>query len=235
MGLAGYSVAAAATLLAIDVPSVTWFLLRRRESLGLLRPRGNGRTLMRLAWLSLPLGMASTTMVLALCLPRYVVSYCLGREALADLAIAGSFAVGAALVVGALVQAAGPRLAHYYAAGNAAAFAELLLKLLGSTAACSGVLALTLVVAGRSILRIVYGPQFSHLATLAAALMAAFAFKDLTIPLGRAITAMRCFRTNMAIRIFGVVVLLGLLPGLTHTGDCPARWWPSCSVGWRRP
>jgi O-antigen/teichoic acid export membrane protein len=213
--MAGYSIAAAATLLAVDIPSVIWCLTRQRESLRSLRPLWRAITLGRLAWLSFPLGMAGTTMILALCVPRYMVSYYLGREALADFAIAGSFAVGATLVVGALAQAAGPRLAHYYAAGNMSAFWLLLLKLLVSTAACSGALALAMFVAGRPILRIVYGQRFAHLASLAALLMLASLFKDLTVPLGRAITAMRHFRTNMAIRVFGIFILLALLPILT--------------------
>ena len=71
-----------------------------------------------LAWLSLPLGLATASLSLMTSIPRYWISNHLGNEALGGFAVAGSLMVAMSLVVGAMSQAASPRLARYYAAGN---------------------------------------------------------------------------------------------------------------------
>lgn len=241
-GVCGFSIAAAATLLLVDVPRAVRVLNEASGNDGVGWARRIGRELsegifitrtsplpfrrcLGLAWLSLPLGLATVGMALTTSLPRYWISYYLGEEALGGFAVAGGLMVASALVVGAMSQAAGPRLAQYYAAGDTAEFSRLLVRLLGWVAAVGAAMVLIMALAGARILTVLYGADFARFADLAVCLMVAAALRNLSVPLGRAISSMRRFRTNLVVRALGILVLLGLLAGLIPSlGLMGAAW-----------
>lgn len=217
-GVLGFSLAAVFTLLAIDIPCTVSVLSSDRSPQtlrSLLHFTAAPRVLMRLAWLSLPLGLATAVMSLTTSIPRYAVSYCLGHTALGAFAVAGALTVATSLIVGAVTQAASPRLAKDHAAGNATAFARMLWTLLGSVSAVSLAAVVGLALFGRPLLSLLYGSEFGPFARLATCLMLAAALRNISVALGRAISAARRFRTNLVIRLLGIGVTAALVPPWT--------------------
>jgi O-antigen/teichoic acid export membrane protein len=185
----------------------------------------SARRLTALAWLSLPLGIVATSMALTTSLPRYAISHYLNAAALGAFAVAGGLAVATGLFVGAMSQAAGPRMAHLYAAGDKTALVGLLRRLLLLVAAVGVVQVAVMALAGAPILKLLYGRQFACYANLALCLALAAAIKDLATPLTRALNSMRRFRTNMAVRVVSIALLAGLLPVLVERyGLMGASW-----------
>lgn len=188
-----------------------------------IRPRIS--VLLGLAWLSLPLGLATASLSLMTSVPRYWISHRLGNEALGGFAVAGSLMIALSLVVGAMSQAASPRLARYHAAGDT----DALLRLLGGLslwlAAIMIISLLVMAVAGRWIIGLLFGPAYVPLADVALCLMLAAGLRNFSIFLGRSISSMRRFRTALLLRIAGIVVLVFLLPGwIDWLGLMGAAW-----------
>jgi O-antigen/teichoic acid export membrane protein len=158
-------------------------------------------------------------------LPRYWISSRLGNEALGGFAVAGSLMVAMSLVVGAISQAASPRMARYHAAGNSKA----LRRLLGSVSLwLAGVMVISLLVmavAGRWVIGLLFGPAYTPFADVALCLMLAAGLRNFSIFLGRAIASMRRFRTSLLLRGAGIAVLVLLLPGwIDWLGLMGAAW-----------
>ncbi len=181
--------------------------------------------LLGLAWLSLPLGLATASLSLMTSIPRYWISNRLGNEALGGFAVAGSLMVAMSLVVGAMSQAASPRLARYHAAGNTGALLRLLRGLSLWLAAVMVISLLVMAVAGRWVIGLLFGPAYVPLAGVALCLMLAAGLRNFSIFLGRAIASMRRFRTSLLLRAVGIVVLVLLLPGwIDWLGLMGAAW-----------
>jgi O-antigen/teichoic acid export membrane protein len=80
-------------------------------------------------------------------------------------------------------------------------------------------------VAGRWVIGLLFGPAYVPLAGVALCLMLAAGLRNFSIFLGRAISAMRRFRTNLLLRLVGIVVLVLLLPGwIDWLGLLGAAW-----------
>ena len=140
-------------------------------------------------------------------------------------AVAGSLMIAMSYVVGALSQAASPRLARYYAAGNRAAFRRLLGRLSLWLAVVTVASVAVMAVGSRLVIGLLFGPAFVTYAALATCLMLAAGLRNFSILLGRAITSMRRFRTGLALRLLGVAVLIALLPGwIEWLGLMGAAW-----------
>ena len=181
--------------------------------------------LLGLAWLSLPLGLATASLSLMASIPRYWISNRLGNEALGGFAVAGSLMVAISLVVGAMSQAASPRLARYHAAGNTKALLRLLCGLGSWLAAIMVISLLVMAVGGRWVIGLLFGPAYAPLADVALCLMLAAGLRNFSIFLGRAISSMRQFRTSLLLRTVGITVLVLLLPGwIDWLGLMGAAW-----------
>jgi O-antigen/teichoic acid export membrane protein len=218
---------------AIPVLDEELEMVGRRSLRDLVRPyhcpqSSLGRSasvLLGLAWLSLPLGLATAGLSLMNSLPRYWISSRLGIEALGGFAVAGSLMVAISLVVGAMSQAASPRLARYHAAGNTDALLRLLRGLGLWLAAIMVVSLLVMAVAGRWLIGLLFGPAYISLANVALCLMMAAGLRNFSIFLGRAISSMRQFRTSLLLRAVGVAALVLLLPGwIDWLGLMGAAW-----------
>jgi len=247
----GFSIAAVAMLLAIDLPRALACEKRRGRNLKfeisnlksqipnlksqisdfrVHEPRGMGGSrstppYVRLAWLSLPLGLATASLSLTTSVPRYWISHRLGNTALGGFAVAGSLMIGLSLLVGALSQAACPRLARHHATGNRRAFMRLLGRLSLWLAVVTLFSVAMMAVAGHHLIGLLFGPAFVPYAAVATCLMLAAGLRNFSILLGRAITSMRRFRTGLALRLLGIAVLMAMLPGwIDWLGLLGAAW-----------
>jgi O-antigen/teichoic acid export membrane protein len=227
----GFFIATVATLLAIDVPRA---LDRRvassaaqthhRSFVGGSSVRSTAPYI-RLALLSLPLGLATASLTLTTSIPRYWIAARLGTSALGGFAVAGSLMIAMSYVVGALSQAASPRLARYHADGDRAAFLRLVGWLSLWLAAITIASVALMVLAGRPIIGLLFGQAFVPYAAIATCLMLAAGLRNFSILLGRAITSMRRFHTGLALRLVGIIVLVLLLPGwIDWLGLMGAAW-----------
>jgi O-antigen/teichoic acid export membrane protein len=181
--------------------------------------------LLSLAWLSLPLGLATASLSLMTSIPRYWISNRLGNEALGGFAVAGSLMIAMSLVVGAMSQAASPRLARYHSAGNTGALLRLLRGLCLWLGLIMIISLLVMAVAGPWVIGLLFGPAYVPLAGVALCLMLAAGLRNFSILLGRAISSMRRFRTSLFLRVAGIVVLVLLLPGwIDWLGLMGAAW-----------
>jgi O-antigen/teichoic acid export membrane protein len=168
-----------------------------------LLPRWQWKTLRKLVWLSMPLGLVMMLISLNSNIPQYLIEKYWGEGELGVFAAIAYLMVAGNMVVGALGQSASPRLAKYYAAGNATAFCRLLSQL-GAIGAVLGCTAVAIAqVAGREILTLFYRPEYGERADLFVWLMVAGGIGYVASFLGYGITAARYFRIQ--IPIFGAV------------------------------
>ncbi len=187
--------------------------------------RRKASILLSLAWLSLPLGLATASLSLMTSIPRYWISNRLGNEALGGFAVAGSLMIAMSLVVGAMSQAAAPRLARYHAAGNAEALFDMLRGLSLWLTVVMVTSSLIMALAGQWVIGLLFGPAYKPLAGVALCLTLAAGLRNFSILFGRAISSMRRFRTGLVLRVAGIVVLLLLLPGwIDWLGLMGAAW-----------
>ena len=142
-----------------------------------------------------------------------MVKHYLGDHALGVFASVACLAIVGSTVVSAVSVSASPRMARYHAAGNTAAYLRLLGKLVVLVAGLGTAAVLVMTLGGGPILSLLYGAEFARHAELAVYLMSAGAVAYLTLPLGVAVEAMRCFKTHMVVRGISVLTLLALAPG----------------------
>jgi O-antigen/teichoic acid export membrane protein len=156
-----------------------------------------------LSRLSLPLGLVMMLVALGNNIPRYFVEHYWGEGALGIFGALLYLGLAGTTVIGALGQAATPRLSRYYAAGQTAAFYVLLFKLaaVGATMGAIGVVVAR--IAGIPILRALYGPEYAAQSVILLWLMVAATISYVASLGGYAITAARYFRIQ--IPLFAVV------------------------------
>ena len=183
----------------------------------MLRPRWEMGTLARLAWLVLPLGIVAALGSLRNNIPRYFIEGYLGERELGIFAALAYLMVAGNTLVLALGQAASPRLAKYYAAGNDRAFRMLLLKLAGIGGLLGAAGVLVTLVAGREILTLLYRPEYAERHDVFVMLMVAAGIDYVATFLHYGMTAARYFRVQVPLFAFftGTVTLvcLWLIPG----------------------
>ncbi len=211
----GYPLATATVLFAFDLPNGVR-ILRCTADGESLQPHWHAGTMLRLAWLSLPLGAVLMLIALTSSIPRCLVGSFFGEHALGVfVSIVYVGMVGARVVVS-MGQSAGPRLAKYHACGDAPAYYRLLAKVLGLVLGLGVAVVAAVAAAGGPILGWLYAADYTPYLNLAVWLMAATAVAYLTVPLGIAVEAMRRFKTHMVIRGVGVGLLLMLIPGFAE-------------------
>jgi O-antigen/teichoic acid export membrane protein len=169
---------------------------RRPPSLtgmGTITPRWDCRKMRALTRIALPLGVAGMCVSVYGNLPRYFIQHYYGDRALGFFAAIAYAMTAGSLVVGALGQAAVPRLARYWASGNAGEFWGLLRQLVG-IGALLGVAGIgTAFFAGGPILRTFYRPEYAAYKDLLVWIMAAAAVGYAGSFLGYGINATRSF------------------------------------------
>lgn len=158
-----------------------------------IQPRWDKKTLSKLAWLSLPLGLVMMLISLNTNIPRYFIEIYLGKGELGIFAAIAYLMVAGTMVVNSLGESASPRLAKHFAAGENLEFRNLLLKLSG-IGALLGALGITVaLVGGRWILTILYQPEYGEHVNVFIWLMVASGIGYIGSFLGFGITATRAF------------------------------------------
>jgi len=235
----GSAVASAIVLAAYDVPSAGW--LGRvcgtvatgggRGGTGATRggvapapsvwPVWHARELCRLAWLALPMGVTTALNSLGVNLTRYLIVAFLGEAELGVFAAAASLLGIGRTFVGALGQAASPRLARDFATGRRREFRFDLLRLvlLAAGLGVAGLVASGL--AGGPILSLLFRPEYARHADVFVWLMAAGLATYLTSALGIGLTAARRFRIQVPLAASAIVT------------SALAGWWLIPAAGLR--
>ena len=163
----------------------------------LLQPHWHGKTLGKLTWLALPLGLVMMLISLNTNIPRYFIEYSLGVGELGIFGALSYLMVAGSMVVGALGQSASPRLAKYYAAGNKSGFEKLIWQLMGVGFLLGVVGVIVALVGGKPFLTLVYGAEYAQNLDVFVWLMVATGIGYLSSFLGYTITAARYFRVQM--------------------------------------
>lgn len=163
---------------------------------------------------ALPLGVVTLFGSLQDNVPRYLIEWHHGTEALGLYTPMASILVAGNLVITALGLTASPRLARLWATGAHREFLALLLRILG-IAVLMGALTVTVAaVAGEWILALLFGPAFAAEAHVLVWLAGAAAVTYLYVFLGSALNAQRRFRVQVPLHASSltvVVVLCALL------------------------
>ena len=195
-------------LAAVTVQAVTWaatvVLYDFRIVLGLLeapaeffRLRRNAlKSILLISW---PLGLVMTLVSLNTNLPRYILERKLGTAELGIFASLAYFLTAMGLVVTALGQSVCTRMSRQFAEGKVRDFHALLWKLIWfATVLGVAGLGLTLI-AGRTVLTIVYKPQYAEHVDLLLVMVATASLNAVASFLGFAMTAARCFHAQLPV------------------------------------
>ena len=159
------------------------------------------KTLVRLAWLSLPLGLVMMLLSLNLNIPRYFIQSYLGEKTLGIFGALSYLMIIGNIVVNSLSESASSRLAKYYAAADRRKFAALLIQLMtiGSAVGIGGILLAW--IGGKQIITLLYRAEYAQHQELFLWLMVAAGIGYASSSLGYALTAARYFRVQMPLFI----------------------------------
>lgn len=215
-GVVGLASASALVLVLYDVRSVALMLPEPDDMVSdegdqrsVVRPNWEMRTLVSLAWLSLPLGMVLALESLVTSIPRYFIAEHQGEYALGIFAPMAYVKRAGNIVAIALGLSASPRLAKYYAEGKVKAYRGLLLKLVGVGVLLGGAGVLVAVVFGREILTILYRPEYAEYQDVFVMLMVAAGIAYVATFLDYGMTAARYFRAQLP--LFALVTAVTVL------------------------
>jgi O-antigen/teichoic acid export membrane protein len=218
-GAVGMMIAWAVMLWAYDIRRAAGLVrdgLVRDGDAVRLRPCWQSPAVGRLAWRALPLGIVMLLISLKTNIPRYFIESSLGTEQLGIFGSMACFMIAGAYVVGALGQAASPRLAQYHVAGNRRAFRRLLHKLLALACLLGAGGVAAAAVLGRPLLAWLFGAEYSAHASVFPWLMLAAGIGYVAMPLGFAATATRRIRFQPL--VLGTVVLVTVVTSYLFIG-----------------
>jgi O-antigen/teichoic acid export membrane protein len=192
-GVLGLALAWALVLLAYDLPAACADPPEPSGPRSPVEPCWDAPRLLQLAWSALPLGLVMMLISLSTNVPRYFIAERLGERELGLFAAMAYLMVAGNTIVGALGQAASPRLARDFAAGRVADFQARLARLLMLGVVGGGMAIATVAAAGRPILAALYTPDYARRADVFLWLTVAAAIGGLASFLGYAMTAARQF------------------------------------------
>lgn len=172
-----------------------------------LRPARSRSTLSDLARITLPMGIAAMLASLYVSVPRYFLDYELGTYELGVFAAISNLTMVGTLVIGAIAQAALPRLSTYYEAGQRHLFLKLTctLALLGLLVAMLGVAMAAAI--GSDVLAIVYTDEYARYERVLVWLAVGTGISYLAWFSDYAISAMRRFRLQLVLNCITFVVV----------------------------
>ena len=217
VGLVGVLLVWAAVLFLFDS--------RNGARFGSISPSFNWRTLSRLAWLVLPLGVVAGLSSLGSELPRFFLNSAHGERELGLFAAVASLSRVGTFVSMALSRASAPRLAKYHAARAIRQFVRLLAKLMGLGFLVGSAGSLGALLFGKWFLSVAFGPEYAEKTGVLLWVMIAMGLVTTGTFLGTAVTAARRFTIQMAIHV-GKILVAGaicymLIP---RHGSLAAAW-----------
>ena len=222
-GASALAVVWAILLIAYDLPNGERVLNGRGSES--LRPCWDLPELVRLAWLSLPLGFVMMLVSLNTNIPRYFIQHYLGERELGIFAAMFYLMVAGNTIIAALGQSASPRLAMYYASRDLKAFRRLLGRLVGLGAALGVAGILVALVLGHKLLSVLYRPEYAEHTAVFVWLMVAASVGYVASFLGYGMTAARYFRSQLPLfGLSGAACALGCLWLVPRFGLMGAAW-----------
>lgn len=211
-------------LLCYDIPTAASCVAKANGGAmaQVLRPHWEWQRLRELAWLALPLGVATLLNSLLTNIPRYFIKGMLGERELGIFAAMAYVIIIGARVVTALGESASPRLARLHAQRDFRGYRALVVKMVGIGAACGGGgLAVTLL-AGRPLLTLLYRPEYADNLSAFVWIMVAAGIGYVALFLQYGMTAARSFRAQPIILAVSVATLTCacflLIPRMGVTG-----------------
>jgi O-antigen/teichoic acid export membrane protein len=174
-----------------------------------IAPRRSFKTMLRLAQISLPLGLTMMLISLNTNIPRYFIEHWAGTRALGFFAAIAYLMVAGNLVINALAQAALPRLAMYRAGAKLRDFRELLLRLSLVAGVLGSLSVLVAQLAGKQVLSIMYRADYAEYSAVFTWLMAAAGIGYLASIMGCGMTAARLFNPQLPLNLIVVTVCAG--------------------------
>jgi O-antigen/teichoic acid export membrane protein len=195
---------------------LVWCLFDRAKTRRWRQQPGSGpawqlsfRRCLALGRTAVPLGVAMLLVALNPNVPRYFIEAMHGLGELGLFAAMAHFVVAGRMPITAVCQAAFPRLADLYAAGDRATFRHLLIRMMGF-ALLPGLVGLVVAIAfGHELLGLIYGPRFAEGADLFPWIMLVGVVLYVQTPFGYGMTAMHRFKVQPL--IFGLVVLVNAI------------------------
>jgi O-antigen/teichoic acid export membrane protein len=153
---------ASLSLLAVWSAVFALYDLPNAKKQGDCRPLWDGRRLLSLAVLGLPLGAVMLLNSLNANVPRYFLDYHFGERELGIFAALSYLATAGAQVTFALGQSAIPRMARSHANGDTREYWGLVVKLIGISLLL-GILGIFVAACvGRPLLTVIYGPEYAE-------------------------------------------------------------------------
>lgn len=176
----------------------------------------------KLTKLALPLGIVLMLSSLNTNIPRYLVEFFLGEEALGYFASIAYLMVAGNTVINALGQSATPRLSKYFIKGEVKKYQILLFKLIGIVSLLGIAGWLIALFFGKKILSILYTIDYAQHADIFSIVMLAAAINYVGVFLGYGMTAARIYKIQPYLGILWVFTsILGsllLIPDLGMRG-----------------
>jgi O-antigen/teichoic acid export membrane protein len=187
-GAIALAIAWTLVLLSYDIPCA--FTIVTPGEFGF---RWNRDQLLKLAWLTLPMGLVTMLISLNANIPRYFIEKLAGQRQLGIFAAMAYLMQAGGIVMNALGNVISPRLAKYYAEGRLAEFRGLLAKLLYLAAGLGAASVLAAYFFGRPLLTLLYRPEYAQYTNVFTVLMVAAAVSYVGSSVGTAVSAVRCF------------------------------------------
>lgn len=190
------------------------------------RPSWEGRRLLSLARLSLPLGLTMLINVLNVHISRLVVAHLLGEARLGIFAASAQVTLAGNILLTALGNAASPRLARHFAHGEFGAYQRLFVRLVALAVAIGCGILLIGILGGKPLLTLLFTAEFAKHLDVFLWLMLAAAIHYVSVCFGVALTASRCFKAQLQIGVFTlattVLATAALVPSMGLLGAAAA-------------
>lgn len=175
------------------------------------KPPTSRRQQLEILYTAAPLGVVLMLSALNANLPRYAIQNLLGIRELGGFSAAASFITIGGTIVNSFGQSTTARMARQFVVRNMTEFWSLTLKLLGIAGGLGAAGILAAVLLGRTVLSIVYRPEYGQYAGLLIALMFAGVVSYTGTALGYAVTSTRTFRSQ--------TLLLGVVAAVSGAGS----------------
>jgi O-antigen/teichoic acid export membrane protein len=198
---------------------------RNGARFGDTHPTFKWRTIRRLMWLVLPLGVVAGLSSLSSSLPRFFLNNAHGARELGLFAAVASFSQVGNVFSMALSRSAAPRLAKCHAANATRDFLRLLTKLMGIglLVGCVGVLAALL--GGKWFLALAFGPEYAKETGVLTWVMVAMGLVTTGTFMGTAVTAARRLAIQVVIHAGKIAVAAAICCLLVPRHGALAAAW----------
>lgn len=190
-----------------------------------IRPSFEYAALVSIFATAFPLGLFVGINSLNVNAPRYFVEHYFGDRELGLFSAVAYLGLVARMFYTSLLSSLLPRLALYHSAGRLRAFVELVLKSLGLCTALGAVGVLAALVAGKPVLRVVYGQEYAENSFAFLLIVASMAMKTNWMLFLSTLQAMRRFRTVFLLHLTGGLFLTWLLWLLVESHGLVGAAW----------